>query len=338
MKENTTSNSLMHHTGQIVTSAYYDFQNIRKASMNRIRNIIRRKAEGISLDSPEKKNEDKTFDKKYADKKLPKRLFEIKHLLTENEYKYLKRTLEVTKEIARMEDTYKRMMSTFVKNEPVYQHFLQHIIGIGPVLSANLIKEFGHCEKYEHSSNLWSHCGMDVENGKAPYRKKGEKSKYSPRLKTLCWKIAESFKKKNSPVYRDIYEEEKEYQIQRMEHSVCRFCGKKTCEHYRKPKTMEYYCTRDIKQRVHLTDFDIVDLDVSNNATPPWSRKHAENRALRKAVKIFLEHYWVSSREVTGQSTESPWIIEHGKHGDYIDWHEVVEKNIQRRKQRKNRK
>jgi len=326
--------ALISHAGRIIAGAYYDFQAIRTASMNRVRDLIRKKAEGIPFDEVEEEKEEKTFDKRYADAQLPERLLEIQDQLTQKEYDYLKKTLEAAREISKMEQRYERMMPMFVEGEPVYQRFLKEIIGIGPVLSANLIKEFGHCEQYEHSSSLWKHCGLDVQNGASPRRRKGEKLYYDPKLKTLAWKIAASFRQMKTPVYRDMYDAEKEEQRRRMEHSVCRFCGKRTDGHYRKPKSNEYYCTEDMDQQVFLKDFDIVDT-VPLNATPPWSGLHIEYRALRKAVKLFLEHYWVASRKVTGQPTESPWIIEHGKHSDYIDFEEAIRRNREDKKKRR---
>ena len=319
---------MIRYAGRIAAGAYYDFQEIRKATMNRVRDLIRKKREGIPFDEVEPKKEDKRFSSEYADDELIYRLEDIRHLLTEKEYDYLKHTLLAAQEMKKLELVYKNMMQGYVETEVIYQRFLRHIKGVSAVLSANLIKEFGYCEKYKHSSSLWRACGLDVEDGEAPKRVRGKKTRYNPRLRTMAWKIADSFRKQRTPVYRDIYDAEKEEQIRRMENSRCKYCGKRTVDHYKKPNSREYYCTKEMKQQVTLKDFTIAGKNTAPGATPPWTPLHAELRAMRKAVKIFLEHYWVASRELTGQPTESPWIIEHGHHSDYIHWSEAVEKNI----------
>lgn len=47
-------------------------------------------------------------------------------------------------------------------------------------------------------------------------------------------------------------------------------------------------------------------------------RGHAHNRALRKTAKIFLEHFWVKSRELKGLPTGKPYVISHLGHEHYI--------------------
>ena len=55
---------------------------------------------------------------------------------------------------------------------------------------------------------------------------------------------------------------------------------------------------------------------------------HAHARAKRYIAKMFLEHYFVASKELTGQEVTKAWIIEHGGHKDYISWKDAVEANM----------
>ena len=71
-------NESIKHTGRIVAGAYYDFQAIRLSTKNRVRDIIRKKAEDIPFDAVEEKKEKKTYDKAYADKHLMATLKKIK--------------------------------------------------------------------------------------------------------------------------------------------------------------------------------------------------------------------------------------------------------------------
>jgi len=136
---------MLRELGRIVAGAYYDHQAIRIALMNRIRDLIRKKNEGIPFDQVEKKKEKKTFSKEYQDKNLPALLEKMlkEKKLSEKEYDYIKRILEVTKKAMKNENDYKKLMLEYIEGEEIYKRFLSKIIGLGPVLSCNLIRLFG---------------------------------------------------------------------------------------------------------------------------------------------------------------------------------------------------
>lgn len=293
----TANGDVIKHTGRIVAGAYYDFQDIRKGTMNRVRDIIRKKAEGIPFDAVEDKKEENNYDSNYTDDKLLARLEEIRDKLTDKEYQYMRDVLEAAVQTHKMEDTYKKLMESYVQSEPIYQEFLQHIKGIGPVLSANLIKEFGYCETYEHVSSLWKHCGYHVVEGHSPRLRKGKDIEFNPRLRTLAWKIGKSLMQMRTPLYRQYYEQEKKRQL-----------NKEYEPGYLADKYNGYK-----EEDTHL------------------SQGHAHNRAQRHTAKMFLEHYWVAARDITGQETGKPWIIEHGGHDDngYIHYTEAIKANIE---------
>ena len=285
---------MLRELGRIVAGAYYDHQAIRIALMNRIRDLIRKKNEGIPFDQVEKKKEKKTFSKEYQDKNLPALLEKMlkEKKLSEKEYDYIKRILEVTKKAMKNENDYKKLMLEYIEGEEIYKRFLSKIIGLGPVLSCNLIRLFGYCEGYRHVSSLWKHCGLHVVDGKAPKRKKGEKLDWNPKLRTFCWKIADSFVKHKTPVYREIYDSEKRRQIELMKNKA-------------------------------------------KNA--PASLRHADLRARRKMIKIFLQHYWVMGRRLKGLETGKPYAVEKLGH-HYISPEEVIVANEERRKRKKSKK
>jgi len=99
-------------------------------------------------------------------------------------------------------------------------NFLENIKGISVILSANLIKEFGYCENAPYISSLWKYCGMHVNNGQAPVRKRGEKLEFNAKLRTMVWKISDSFVKQRTPFYRDIYDKEKKKQVKMLDEFV----------------------------------------------------------------------------------------------------------------------
>jgi len=101
--------------------------------------------------------------------------------------------LETEKEI------YKRL-DLWSKEFEIRKRYLNHIKGIGPVLASGLIAWLYPIERFPKVSKLWSYCGL----APGQKRKRGEKLNYNPRLKTLCWKIWNSFVKVKGK-YREFY-------------------------------------------------------------------------------------------------------------------------------------
>lgn len=281
--------------GRIIAGAYYDMQDTRISSMNRVRDVIRKKLEGIDWNEVEdEKEKSKKQIKSYSDAQLVEKMEEIneKDLLSDKELKYLKNCLDLLNESQKLENKYKRRMKEFVESEPIYQKFLSKIRGIGPVLSANLIKEFGYCERYDNVGKLWHHTGNHVKNGKAPKKKKGEEITFSPRLRTFTWKISDCLMKSNRGYYRDVYDKEKEKQLNR---------------EYEPGELAEKY-----------DSYDKEDTSISQG--------HAHNRALRKVRKLFLSQYWGACRELTNQDTRIPYVKEKLRHKNIVTWKDAIKK------------
>jgi len=83
--------------------------------------------------------------------------------------------------------------------------WLKKVKGIGPILSAALLSTID-IGRAEHASSVWKYAGL------APGQKRtrGTKIDYNPFLKTICWKIGESFVKTKGE-YRKIYDTSKEF-------------------------------------------------------------------------------------------------------------------------------
>jgi len=219
-QKNLASQNIIHELGRLSSSAYYDHQQVRIQGVNRVRDIIRKRVEGIKFDEVEqKKPEEEKYKALFKDSEIPALLERLKNedKITQREYAYITKMMEVHKNAEKYEKEYQKLMMEFVENEEIYQKFLKHIKGISAVLSASLIKEFGYCEKAQHISSLWKYTGMHVVEGEAPKRKKGVKLDFNLRLRTLIWKIGDSFIKQRTPFYRDIYDREKAKQLKIME-------------------------------------------------------------------------------------------------------------------------
>jgi hypothetical protein len=274
-------------------------QQIRIGTLNRVRDVIRKKNEGIKFDVVEDKKteEDKKkqkFDKKYNDTNLPKLLESL--LKTEkiknDEYAYIEKCLSMTDKSKQVENQYERLMKEYIQLEPIYVLFLSKVRGIGDVLSANLIKEFGYCERYENVSKLWAHTGNSVLNGKSPKKRKGEDINFSPRLRTMTWKISDCLMKQNAGIYRQIYESEKNKQSERV---------------FEKGELLEMFGKPYKEDSTKLLLL------------------HSHNRALRKMRKMFLSHYWACSRELSGLSCRPLYVDEKLHHQNIITWKQALD-------------
>jgi len=312
-KENhiqVASQNIIRELGRISAGAYYDHQQVRIQGMNRIRDIIRKRVEEIKFDEVEKKkSKEEKYKEKFKDSEIPKLLKNLvdDNKITQREFSYINRMLEVHNKAEQYEKEYQKLMNEFVEEEPIYQKFLLHIKGISAILSANLIKEFGYCENAQHISSLWKYCGMDVINGKAPVRKKGEKLGFNTKLRTMVWKISDSFVKQRTPFYRNIYDKEKARQVKMLDN----FLEGLSKEDKKKFNKID---KRDEKRKF-----------VSNvDAKAPVSLMNADLRAKRKAVKIFLAHYWQCCKELTNQKIDSPYIKSKLKHKHISDWRDAL--------------
>ena len=292
MKEKEES---LKQVGKIVAGAYYDMQQIRIATIGRIRDVVRKKLEGIKVDEVEDKKKEKNLEKKYRDSELQGLLKEAekKGKLTQKEYNYIEKCLQVAIGSAKIENKYKKAMLEYIQVEPVYTVFLKKIRGIGEVLSANLIKEFGYCEKYDNVAKLWSHTGNGVTAGIAPRKRKGEDLTFSPRLRTMTWKISDCLMKSNHGIYRQIYDSEKKKQLAR------EYKEGELFEKYSKP-----YKKEETKLRL----------------------AHSHNRALRKMRKLFLSHYWACARELMELPCKPLYVEEKLGHKDIITWRNAISK------------
>lgn len=98
-----------------------------------------------------------------------------------------------------------------------------------PTPSRNLLQS-------DHASSFWKYCGLHVEHGEAVKRRKGEKLGFNKRMRTLTWKIADSFIKHHTPFYRAIYDEAKVKENEKLGNPIsnpsdCPIYGTRYCQH-----------------------------------------------------------------------------------------------------------
>ena len=326
--------------GRIIANSFYETQQIRISTMSRIRDVIRKKIEGIPFDQvEEKKQEDDENEKSYTDEELLLYLKELldKNSVTQQEYDYVLRCIEIAKESRKIENKYKKAMEEYVITESIYNRFLKDVRGIGIILSANLIKEFGYCENII----------FDKKEGKVIGRETGDKKEFEDALK----------------LYNDerlIVQEEYRYSMKGYSavskiwshtgytslNGVAPRRRKGENVHFSpRLRTLLWKCSdclmksnKGLYRQIYTTEkqvqlaktypegklFELYGKPYKSEDTK-LSKGHAHNRALRKIGQLFLSHYWACAREIKGLPTRSLYVQEKLGHTNIITWKKVLE-------------
>lgn len=138
---------------------------------------------------------------------------------------------------------------------------------------------------FDTVSKYWAWWGLDVRDGHAPKRIKGENIDWNPKMRTLSWKIAKQFVMQGDR-YRMIYDAEK-----------LRLTAERIGE------GGELYCPHLAECQAKLTRRD-----------KPACKGHIDAMAKRKSVKLFLSHLWEKWRELEGLPVRQPYVIERMGH------------------------
>ena len=99
--------------------------------------------------------------------------------------------------------------------------WLRGVFGVGPVLAAGLL---AHIDIKQASTvgHIWSYAGI-AGDGQKPWQK-GQKRPWNPTLKTICWRLSDSFVKFSNNqkcFYGQIYRQRKALEVEKNEH--CEF-------------------------------------------------------------------------------------------------------------------
>jgi hypothetical protein len=157
--------------------------------------------------------------------------------------------------------------------------------GIGPIIAAGLAAHV-NLEKAQTPSAVWKFAGLAPGFDR---KQKGVKLPYNARLKVLCWKLGESFVKvsgKEGATYGHLYAQFKAEEIKRNDSGGY---AEAAARELRTKKISD----KDTKAKLEagrLTD------------------GHLHARAKRRAVKIFLVHYWQRGREARGLPVRGPYV------------------------------
>jgi hypothetical protein len=171
----------------------------------------------------------------------------------------------------------------------------REVLGIGPILAAGLLAHID-INRAPTVGHIWRFAGLDPTSVWA----KGKKRPWNASLKTLCWKIGESFVKvsgREGAFYGHIYSQRKLLEQSRNE--AGEFKDQAELKAAKVGKTTDAYKSYSVGK------------------LPP---AHIHARAKRYAVKLFLAHWHEQAyRLVLNKEAPMPYVIEHLGHVHKID-------------------
>jgi hypothetical protein len=195
-----------------------------------------------------------------------------------------------------LEESVKRALDAYSAGHPVGAR-MRTVQGVGPVIAAGLLAHID-IAKATTAGAIWRYAGLDPTSE----WKKGEKRPFNASLKTLCWKLGESFVKvsnKEDSVYGRIYRERKVIEIAKNEAGDFADQAAAKLEKFKIGKTTDAYKA------------------YSAGKLPP---AHIHARARRVAVKMFLSHLHEVWYEVEfGTKPPAPYVFAHAGHVHKLD-------------------
>jgi hypothetical protein len=191
-----------------------------------------------------------------------------------------------------LEGQIKRTLDAYSNSKPLGQ-WARSIVGVGPVIAAGLLAHID-IEKAPTVGHIWRFAGLD------PTSKwnRGEKRPFNATLKTLCWKIGESFVKvkgNENDVYGKVYEKRKQFEIDKNNR------GEYADQAAAMLKSRPTHAQKTTYAEGRLPD------------------GHIHARAKRYTVKLFLAHYHEVGWTLLGKPVPLPYPIAFGEHVHKIE-------------------
>lgn len=178
----------------------------------------------------------------------------------------------------------------------VVGRWAKSITGIGPIIAAGLSAHID-ITKAPTVGHIWRFAGLDPT---VTWAKK-TKRPWNASLKTLCWKIGESFVKvsgNDSDIYGKLYLQRKAQEIERNDAG--------TFAEQAAAKLVAFKIGKDTQARGHY----------EAGRLPPG---HLHARAKRWAVKLFLAHWHhVAFEAQFGTPPPKPYILTQPGHAHYL--------------------
>lgn len=195
-----------------------------------------------------------------------------------------------------LENQIKRALGRYAEQRPAGEWALGQM-GIGPVLAAGLLAHIDF-ERARTAGAIWRFAGLDP----SAEWKKGQKRPHNAALKTLCWKLGESFVKvanRDGAFYGRVYSQRKALETERNLAGEFADQAAHVLETRRVGKTTDAYAA------------------YSAGRLPP---AHIHARAKRYAVKLFLAHFHeIGWRRELHKAPPLPYAVSALDHAHRID-------------------
>ncbi|UZE92548.1 MAG: hypothetical protein IB616_01690 [Methanosarcinales archaeon] len=186
----------------------------------------------------------------------------------------------------------------------IYNAWLRHVPGVGPMLAAGLISVIDPISEVEKPSSLWKYSGQDVVDGKAPKRVRGQKVTWNPFARTLCWKLGDSFVKAGG-YYRKVYDRARVREDNRAPFKV----PVEDAQGYLLAEKIGNIKKGELIGKENFSKFK-KQAKGMDDVLVTLTDLHKFNRAKRKAVKLFIAHLWAIWRDLDGLPTRVPYVVE----------------------------
>ena len=187
----------------------------------------------------------------------------------------------------------KRALTKYAESHPIGMRMMS-VVGIGPVITAGLLAHIDITQA-PTAGHIWRFAGLDPTLNWG----KGEKRPWNAALKTLCWKIGESFVKnkgREGCFYGQLYDQRKAYEAE------INAAGGYADQAAAILKARPTHKQKAIYAEGHLPD------------------GHLHARAKRYVVKLFLSHlHEVWYRHEYGQAPPAPYAMVFAGHAHKIE-------------------
>jgi len=201
----------------------------------------------------------------------------------------------VVSQFATLEQQVKRILTVYTETHEL-AWFFDQTVGVGPVIAAGLLSHID-IHKAPTVGHIWNFAGL---NPGIAWRK-GERRPWNAQLKTLCWKMGDSFVKvsgRPDAYYGQVYRERKALELERNEAGVLADEAARALEAKNIGKSTEAYA------------------HYSAGRLPP---AHLDMRARRYAVKLFLSHLHQRWHEQVIGPVPKPFAVAHLGHAHVIE-------------------
>ena len=194
-----------------------------------------------------------------------------------------------------LETSIKAALDKYSAAHPIGER-MRTVKGVGPVIAAGLLAHIDIHEA-ETAGSIWRFAGLDPTS----HWGKGKKRPFNAKLKTLTWKLGESFVKvsgKDDAFYGKLYVDRKQIEIEKNEAGDFADQAKEKLDKHKIGKTTDAYKAYSIGK---------------------LPKAHIHARAKRYAVKMFLSHLhevWYAHEIGT---PPAPYVMAHAGHVHKIE-------------------